>query len=129
MFIRKNINPKGWKTGDCVIRACAYATGMSWDDTYKELFEIGFKKKRLPNDDHVYEKFLMNHDFIYHGQLKDSLGNKMTVKELANHYGVGYAIVIHTRRHLTCVVNGDIYDSWDTSYQTSGYYYIKKIDL
>ena len=129
MYIKENMNPKGWKTGDCVIRACAKATQMSWDDTYKELFDIGFKKKRLPNDDHVYEKFLFNHGFEYHGQMKDAYGNKMTVAELADYYRDGnFVLVVHTRRHLTCILLGDIIDSWNTSWQTAGYYYIKELD-
>ena len=36
-FIRYNANPKGWKTGDCVIRAVAAATQQTWDDVYDEL--------------------------------------------------------------------------------------------
>ena len=26
-FIKENVNPKGWKCGDCVIRACSSAAG------------------------------------------------------------------------------------------------------
>ena len=129
MYIKENMNPKGWKCGDCVIRACARATGKSWDDTYKELFEIGFKKKRLPNDSCVYEKFLTNNGFEYRGQMKDEYGNKMTVAELAEYYREGnFALVVHTRKHLTCVLLGDIIDTWNTSYETAGRYYIKELD-
>lgn len=128
MYIKENMNPKGWKAGDCVIRACAKATGKSWDETYQELFNIGFKKKRLPNDDHVFEKFLFDNGFEYRGQMKDSYGNKMTVEELANYYKDGnYILVVHTRKHLTCIMFGDIIDSWNTSYQIAGYYYIKEV--
>lgn len=129
MFLRENINPKGWKCGDCVIRACAKATGKSWDETYERLCEIGFKKKRLPNDDCCFNKFLEDEGFTYMKQMKDEFGNKMTVRELADYYKDGnYALVIHTRRHLTCVLLGDVIDSWNTSAQIAGYYYIKEID-
>lgn len=130
MFLKENVNPKGWKCGDCVVRACAKATGMSWDDTYNALCEIGFKKKRMPNDPCVFEKFLLSNGFEYRGQMKDSFGRKMTVSEMAEYYKDGnYAIVIHTRKHLTCVILGDIIDSWNTSYETAGYYYIKELEV
>lgn len=130
MFLKENVNPKGWKTGDCVIRACAKATNMSWDDTYRALCEIGFKKKRLPNDDHVFDKFLLDNGFEYCKQMKDAYGNKMTVSELADYYRDGnYALVVHTRKHLTCILLGDIIDSWNTSYQIAGYYYLKELDV
>ena len=32
-FINYNANPKGRKTGDCVIRAIAFALNKSWIDT------------------------------------------------------------------------------------------------
>ena len=63
MYIKENINPKGWKCGDCVVRACAKATNKSWDETYQALYEIGFKKKRMLNDDCVYCKFLEDNGF------------------------------------------------------------------
>lgn len=130
MFLKENMNPKGWKCGDCVIRACAKATNKSWDDTYQALYEIGFKKKRLPNDPCVFEKFLFDNGFEYHKQMKDSYGNKMTVAELANYYKDGnYVLAVHTRKHLTCILLGDIIDSWNTSYEIAGYYYIKELEV
>lgn len=129
MFIKENMNPKGWKCGDCVIRACAKALNQSWDDTYNQLYEIGFKKKRMPNDDCCYCKLLESNGFEYHKQMKDEYGNKMTVAELAEYYKEGnYMLVIHTRKHLTVAFLGDIYDSWNTSWQTAGWYYIKEVD-
>ena len=129
MFIKDNVNPKGWKTGDCAVRALAKATQKSWDETYKELCDIGFKKKRMPNDQCCTRKYLLDNGFVEMKQMKDDYGNKMTVGELADYYKDGnFAIVVHTRRHLTCILLGDVIDSWNTSYQTAGYYYLKELD-
>lgn len=129
MFIKENVNPKGWKTGDCVVRALAKATQKSWDETYQELCDIGLKKKRMPSDSCCSRKYLLDHGFTEMKQMKDAYGNKMSVGELADYYKDGnYVLVVHTRRHLTCILLGDIIDSWNTSYQTAGYYYIKELD-
>lgn len=132
MFIKENLNPKGWKCGDCVIRACAKATQKSWDDAYNDLYAIAFKKKRMLNDDCVYNKFLLDNGFEYCKQMKDAYGNKFRVMDLISHYNkidlehnTKTTLVIHTRKHLTCVVSGDIYDTWNTNYEVAGYYYVK----
>ena len=83
MFIKENMNPKGWKCGDCVIRACAKALNQSWDDTYNQLYEIGFKKKRMPNDDCCYCKLLESNGFEYFISISViSDGSKSIEKEI-----------------------------------------------
>lgn len=130
MYIKENMNPKGWKCGDCVVRALASATGSTWDDVYTELYNIGLKKKRMPNDPCVYEKFLTDKGFEYHKQMKDDYGRKMSVRELAEYYEMpNYILVVHTRKHLTCIKFGDIIDTWNTSYETAGYFYIKELPM
>lgn len=41
MWIEAQINPLGKLVGDCVIRAIAIATGMTWDETYIVLSDYG----------------------------------------------------------------------------------------
>ena len=38
-----NANPKNKYTGDCVIRAISTALEQSWEQTIKELTELGIK--------------------------------------------------------------------------------------
>ena len=64
-FKKFNANPKEWKhEGDCVIRAITTATGKKWLEVYKELFEIGYKKYRMPNSQKVYEDYLSKEGWI-----------------------------------------------------------------
>lgn len=127
MFLKENMNPKGWKCGDCVIRACAKATERTWDETFQSLYEIAFKKKRMLNDPCVYEKYLLDNGFERYKQKKDAYGYKVSVEDMSKYYGNDYILVIHTRKHLTCMYKGTIVDSWNTSRETSGYYYAKKV--
>ena len=39
----KNLNPKGLRTTDCVVRGLAGALNRDWETTYRELFELGLK--------------------------------------------------------------------------------------
>lgn len=49
-FQKRNLNPKGWKANDCVVRALSPALGCSWQETYFQLCKIGLKKYRMPNE-------------------------------------------------------------------------------
>jgi hypothetical protein len=110
-YINYNANPKNLKTGDCVIRALSKATGKSWDEVYTELCEIGYKKKRLPNDNHVYKEFLKNNHFILSSAKRNGDGKMITVEEFTKTCDSKKIYVIHTRKHLTVVINNNIYDT------------------
>ena len=126
-YINYNANPKSLKTGDCVIRALSKATGKSWDEVYDELYQIGKKKKRLPNDTHVYKQFLKDNNFILSSARRNRDGKMITVEEFTKNVDSDTVYVIHTRRHLTVVYNGDIYDTWNTSREKAGKFYFKQI--
>ena len=119
-YINYNANPKGVITKDCVIRALSKATDMTWDEVYDELYQIGRKKKMLLNDQKVYKVFLKNHGFYQHHALRNMDGSRMTVEEFSKEVPHGSYYIVHTRKHLTVVYEGDIYDTWNTSKQTSG---------
>ena len=126
-YINYNANPKGLKTGDCVIRALSKATGKSWDEVYTELFEIGFKKKRLPNEDPVFKAFLKKNNFIESPAIRNEYGKMISVEEFSKRVDADTMYIIQTRKHLTVVFNGDISDTWNTSRQTAGRFYFKRI--
>ena len=124
-YINYNANPKGLKTGDCVIRALSKATGKSWDEVYTELFEIAFKKKRLPNEDSVYKVFLKNNNFIESPARRNECGKMISVEEFSKNVDGDTMYIIQTRKHLTVVMNNDIYDTWNTSKEKAGKFYFK----
>ncbi|MBR2967853.1 MAG: hypothetical protein IKC35_03640 [Clostridia bacterium] len=110
--MKKNINPKGKKTGDCVVRALALATGREYLDVYSELFYISIKSGYIINDKRVEEKFLANHGFIKHKQPKKPNGKKYLVGEI-DKLTNDDVIVISCAHHLTVALSGTIVDTWD----------------
>lgn len=141
-----NMNPKGLKAGDCVIRSIAFATNQSWDKVYKDLCEVGFKLKRLPNEKQVYQKYLENIGWIKYKQPKN-FDKKLTIKEFLREATfieenaritevekiLGEKLIISCANHLTSArknENGDfvLVDTWDCSFKCVGNYWAKGVN-
>lgn len=126
-FIKRNENPKGWKTGDCVVRALTTATEMDWLDVYDELCQIGRKKCRMPNDKITYEKFLTDHGFTNCKMPRHSDNSRYTVNELIDEIGEGNILVMNVAHHTTVSVNDKLVDLWNCGGKSVGNYFIKPI--
>lgn len=129
-----NVNPKGIKACDCVIRAIAYAEGKEWDEIFKDLCTIGFKMKRIPNEKKVYEKYLEQLGWIKQKQPRKLSNNKYTVNEFCSYIIPGInpdKIIISVANHLTCIENNDnqnyeVVDTGDCGRKSVGNYWVKK---
>ena len=111
-YENKNINPKGKKTGDCVVRALSLALGRDYVDVYRELFDISLLTGYIINDKRVEEKFLTKHGFVKHKQPKKPSGKKYLIGEI-DKICRDKVIVISCAHHLTVVLDGTLVDSWD----------------
>lgn len=127
-FFEFNNNPKGKKTGDCVIRALAQATGKPYLEVYKELFEISCKKGYMINDRRCYEKFLEQNGFVKYKQPKKWDGTKYTIGEIDELVGEDDIVIVKCAGHLTCVYDLYLYDTWDCRDYCIGNFYIKEED-
>ena len=58
-----NPNPLKKETGDCVIRAFCAAEGLEWDEVYRELCDIGFELKDMPNGRGTTDEYLKRHGY------------------------------------------------------------------
>lgn len=128
-FKQHNINPKGWKTGDCVVRALAGANNMSWESTYLTLCDIGANKCRMPNDKATYEAFLKQRGWTKYKMpvWYDAFGkkNRYTVKDLVDEYP-NRVIVISVAHHLTYANKGTLIDLWNCGSKSVGNYWMKE---
>lgn len=125
MFIEFNLNPKNRKTGDCVVRAIAYATQQSWDKVYQDLCELGFKMKRMPNDKQVYEKYLDNLGWHKHKQPRKWNNFKYTVDEFID-IAPNDVYIVSVANHLTAIGDREIKDIWDCGHKSVGNYWCTK---
>lgn len=109
-----NPNPLKKETSDCVIRALCALTSEPWDDIYKELCEIGFEIKEMPNSKGTYETYLKKHGYI-RVPISNKKGTKRpTVNEMAKKSKDGMNYLCDIANHLVTVSEGYILDLWDS---------------
>jgi hypothetical protein len=127
-FYKTNINPKNKRTGDCVIRALAGASGKDYKKVAQELFELWMKTGYVFNDKHTYEKWLEQNGFVKMKQPRKLDNTKYLVGEIDELIGSGNVAVISLASHLTYVEDDAVFDLWDCRKKTIGNYYIKECD-
>ncbi len=122
LFELKNLNPKGKKTGDCVVRALALALDRDYYDVYSDLYELSVSLGFIVNDKRVEERYLKSLGFIKHKQPKKPNGKKYLVGEI-DRLCRDEVIVISCAHHLTTVRSGVVYDTWDCRSKCISNYY------
>lgn len=110
-FIYYNANPKGVRTGDCVIRGISYFLGITWSGALHSLIDWGEERGLvLFHYRGFYNKFLADHGF----QKKKTPNKDWTVNDFCEQYAQeGKCYLIQCPRHITVVHGKDIIDSWD----------------
>lgn len=121
MWVRRNPNPLGKQTGDCVVRAIAIATSQSWRDVYKELCKLGNIECEMPSSNYLWGLYLSDLGFEQF-LLPESCPRCITVKAFCERYPEG-VYVIGTGSHAVAVIDGDYYDSWDSGNESPSYFW------
>lgn len=120
-WIYFNPNPAGQRIGDCVIRAISAVTEQDWDKTYTGLSFQGFALKDMPSSNYVWGEYLKSKGFRREA-IPNTCPACYTVEEFADEHPHG-AYVLGTGTHAVAVINGNIYDSWDSRGEVPIYYY------
>lgn len=126
MFIKYDANGKTIKAGDCVIRALSKALNQSWEDIYRDLCEIGLKKHRMPNDRVVWGEYLKKKGWIKCSEPRNWDNTRMTVEAAVKYIKNKVLIINAGNLHVTCAIDGDVYDTWNCSKKTMHTYWIRK---
>lgn len=131
-FRYHNANPKGRRTGDCVLRAIATSTGKSWDEVLDGLVEIAHKHKVMVNDTPCYDRYLQSLGYSKMNQPRKTDNTKYTGHDFDEYLSgqgrlFGYDIVAHIGgHHIVAIVDGTIYDTWNSTGGSIGNYWIRK---
>lgn len=121
-----NANPHNKIAADCVIRAISTALNQSWEQTVRELTEVGIKYGLVCNEKACYDKYLKSKGWIKHSQPKKADNTKYTGKEFcerARDYEKYIANI--GGHHIVAIVNKKVYDIWDSTYKCIGNYWTK----
>lgn len=111
MFTYHNANPRGRNVNDCTVRAISLATGRSWDYTYRKLSEFAQIQAIMP-DDVLYIDEYLERNFDKICGCRDRY--KITVRDFVRQNPRG-TYLITMSGHITCAIDGVIYDTFDPS--------------
>lgn len=123
-YIEFNPNPAGRKVGDCAVRAIAKALDMDWESAYILLAMNGFSMGDMPSSDQVWGATLRKRGFRK-SILSDRCPECYTVKDFCTDHPNG-VYVLALGGHVVTVVDGDVYDSWDSSDEVPLYFWNRK---
>lgn len=123
-FDKVNNNPRGRKTGDCVIRATASATGQTWVEALREQTEIAVKTGYMVGCKENFDKYLSAHGFVKMKQPRKEDGTKYEVGEI-DKVCTADTIVVSMTSHLTVIKGNAVEDLWDCRYKKVGNFWVK----
>lgn len=123
MWVEYNPNPLARKVGDCAVRAVSAALDTSWEDAYEMIVENGFAMGDMPSSDAVWGSVLRQNGFAKR-TIPNYCPDCYTVEEFCKDNPRG-TFVLGFGGHVATVIDGDLYDSWDSSNEIPVYYWYR----
>lgn len=123
MYVYFNPNPVGRMVGDCSIRAIAKALDISWEDAYAKVAANGFRMGDMPSSNSVWGSVLRQNGF-YMKSLPDLCPDCYTAEDFCRDNPTG-VYVLGFGGHVATIVDGVLYDSWDSSKEIPQYFWSK----
>lgn len=124
MWIKYNPNPTGRSVGDCAIRAVAKALDISWEQAYALIAANGYAMGDMPSSNSVWGAVLRQNGF-YRSSIDSDCVDCYSAEDFARDHPKG-VFVLGFGNHVATIVDGDIYDSWDSSKEIPQYYWHKE---
>lgn len=124
MYIEYNPNPTGRSVDDCAVRAVAKALDVDWETAYIEMCSNGLAMGDMPHADSVWGSVLRQKGF-YRRSIPNYCPNCYTIRDFCRDNPEGI-FVLGTGTHTATVVDGDLYDSWDSSREIPIYVWYRK---
>ena len=123
-YVEYNPNPVGRKVGDCAVRAISKALDMGWEAAYIALTINGLQMGDLASSDSVWGALLRQHGF-YRKAIPDTCPACYTARDFCEDHPKG-TYVLGFGGHVATVVDGDLYDSWDSSMEIPQFVWYRK---
>lgn len=124
MFIEYNPNPTGRKVGDCAVRAISKALDTDWETAYLMIAKNGYAMGDMPSSNSVWGALLRQHGF-YRKSIPDSCPDCYTAEDFARDNPNG-TFVLGFGSHVATVVDGNLFDAWDSSNEIPTYVWYRK---
>ena len=123
-WIQYNPNPVGRNVGDCAVRALTVALDVDWEDAFELITRAAFNMADMPSSDSVWGAVLRSNGY-YREAIPNTCPECYTVADFALDHPKG-VYVVGTGGHVVTIVDGVLYDSWNSSKEIPIYYWHKK---
>ena len=123
MWKEYNPNPVGRRVGDCAVRAVAKALDHDWETAYTMLVANAFLLCDMPSSDSVWGATLRQHGF-FRESVPNTCPDCYTAEDFCNEHPLGI-YVLGFGGHTATIVDGVLYDSWDSSELSPQFYWRK----
>lgn len=121
-----NPNPLGRSVGDCAVRAVAAALGVDWESAYSMLASNVYLMGDLPQANSVIAATLRRNGF-YKAVIPDTCPDCYTAEMFCQDHPEG-VYVLGFGTHVATVIDGELWDSWDSSQEIPIYFFYRKDD-
>ena len=123
-YVFFNPNPCGRAVGDCAVRAVAKALRLTWQDAYLKIVTQGYAVCDMPSSDAVWGAVLNQNGFIRQ-MIPNNCPDCYNAEQFCidNPKGV---FVIGFGGHVATVVDGNLYDAWDSSHEVPIYVWFRE---
>ena len=109
---------------DCVIRSICIAMNKPYKEVFTDLMTMGIRVGAYPNSDCVWVPYLEERGWVKNKPPRDSKGKLI---KLANWDHAPKVAVVRNSRHLTCVSDGYVVDTWDCRYRPVNSYWTPSV--
>ena len=110
--------------GDCAVRAVAKALDITWEEAYTKLAVNVYLMGDMPNSDIVWGSVLRGEGFVRE-VLSNTCPDCYTIKDFCKDHPDS-TFVIKSENHVATVVNGNLFDSWNSEMKVPIYYWMKR---
>lgn len=126
MWVKYNPNPTGRSVGDCAVRAVAKALDIGWEKAYVLIVMNGFAMGDMPSSNSVWGAVLRQHGF-YRTAIENECPDCYTAEDFCNDHPEG-VFVLGFGNHVATVIDGTLYDSWNSLNEIPQYFWHKEED-
>lgn len=121
MWIETNPNRLGKRVGDCSVRALCVALDTDWSTAYWDIAERGYRLADMPSSNAVWGSVLKDNGFKRYG-VSNACPDCYSAYDFCRDNDRGI-YVLGFGQHVATVINGNIYDSWDSSKEIPQYFW------
>ena len=110
--------------GDCAVRAVAVALGTDWETAYRMICKAGLDMADMPSSNSVWGAVLRRNGF-YRTAIPNTCPDCYTLGDFADDHPDG-TFVVGTGNHVATVVDGVVYDSWNSLNEIPQYFWYRR---